>query len=126
MADRPVLVCTQGPLQGRVITVKEGGMEIGRSGDNDLVLDDEDASRFHARLLFENGSLWLYDAGSRNGVLVNGKRIKAHKALKVEDVVQIASSVFEIQWEDAAATSSSEEASTRSGWWFWPVRKGSE
>ena len=41
MADRPVLVCKAGPLRGQIIPVPEGGLEMGRAPDNDLVLDDE-------------------------------------------------------------------------------------
>ena len=89
MADRPVLVCIEGSLQGRVFPVLDGGMEIGRSPENDLVVDDDGVSRFHARLLYDNGSLWLRDAGSRNGIWVNDQKLADHKALKVGDTVRI-------------------------------------
>lgn len=100
MADRPVLVCTAGPLQGQVIAVEEGGLEIGRSPENDVVIDDDGVSRFHARLLYDNGSLWLRDAGSRNGLFVNDQRVADHRALKVGDVVRIATTAFEVRWEE--------------------------
>jgi pSer/pThr/pTyr-binding forkhead associated (FHA) protein len=57
-------------------------------------------SRYHARLVFENGSLWLQDAGSRNGVFVNGVRVTGHKALKVGDSMTIAEHTFELRWLD--------------------------
>lgn len=121
MADRPVLVCTSGPLAGQVIPVVEGGMEIGRSPDNDLViLDDDGVSRFHARLLFDNGSLWLRDGGSRNGVFVNDQRVQDHRALKVGDVIRIGESVFEVAWEDTARRAGGRAARDGRRWWFWP------
>ena len=100
MADVPVLVCTAGELAGQRIPVPEGGIGIGRSPENALVVNDEGVSRYHARLLLENGSLWLQDAGSRNGVFVNGVRVTGHKALKVGDTITIALHTFELRWED--------------------------
>ena len=47
---------------------------IGRGHDSDLVLDDPAVSRQHAELLRKDGALWLYDLGSKNGVLVDGAR----------------------------------------------------
>jgi predicted component of type VI protein secretion system len=100
MADVPVLVCTAGELAGRRIPVPEGGLGIGRSAENAVVIHDEGVSRYHGRLLFENGSLWLQDAGSRNGVFVNGTRVTGHKALKVGDSITIAQHTFELRWLD--------------------------
>lgn len=103
MADVPVLVCTAGELAGARIPVPEGGIGIGRSPENALVVHDEGVSRYHARLLLENGSLWLQDAGSRNGVFVNGVRVTGHKALKVGDSITIAQHTFELRWQDDLA-----------------------
>lgn len=104
MADIPVLVCTAGALSGKRIPVPEGGLGIGRSPENAVVIQDEGVSRYHARLLFENGSLWLQDAGSRNGVFVNGVRVTGHKALKVGDSMTIAEHSFELRWLDEEAS----------------------
>lgn len=126
MGDQPVLVCVEGALRGQVIRVVEGGTDIGRAPDNDVVLDDPDASRFHAHLLFDNGSLWLRDAGSRNGISVNGKRLREHRALKVGDTVQIGGHAFEVRWEEPEAAPEPEPEvdtppkSGQKGWRFWP------
>lgn len=138
MADGPVLLCVAGASSGRVVPVEEGGLEIGRSPENDLIVEDDDVSRFHARLLFENGSLWIRDAGSRNGVFVNDKRIPEHKALKVGDRVRIGSTIFQVRWADEVATEGavSKEGEPPSGQhptssegarrWYWPFRTGSD
>lgn len=120
MADVPVLACTAGELAGKRIPVPEGGLGIGRSPENAVVIHDEGVSRYHGRLLFENGSLWLQDAGSRNGVFVNGVRVTGHKALKVGDSITIAQHTFELRWQDdeasgTPASRSSREESTGSG-----------
>lgn len=135
MADVPVLVCTSGKLSGKRIVVPEGGLGLGRSPENAVVVQDQGVSRYHARLLYENGSLWLQDAGSRNGVFVNGVRVTGHKALKVGDSVTIAEHSFELRWLDedtarsvsvdsvpAPAPAEEPEPSTPAGRrrWFWP------
>lgn len=102
MGDVPVLACTAGELAGKRIPVPEGGLGIGRSRENAVVIHDEGVSRYHGRLLFENGSLWLQDAGSRNGVFVNGVRVTGHKALKVGDSITIAQHTFELRWQEDA------------------------
>lgn len=145
MADVPVLVCTAGRAQGQRIQVPEGGIGIGRSGENTVVIHDDGVSRYHARLLFDNGSLWVQDAGSRNGVFVNGTRLTGHKALKVGDAITIAQHTFELRWEeDLVPEEPAEEeprepeaepptdeatASPRSGtpsWWRWLTRDPTE
>jgi len=126
MADSPVLVCTEGALAGTTVPIPDGGVGIGRSEDNTITITDEGVSRFHARLLFDNGSLWLQDAGSRNGVFVNGVRITGHKALKVGDTISIAQHTFELRWQDDpnvnqnATGDEAEEGSPPKRRWFWP------
>jgi serine/threonine protein phosphatase PrpC len=45
---------------------------LGRSGDNDIVIDDPTVSRQHAALRFEDGSWWLLPEVASNGTFVNG------------------------------------------------------
>jgi pSer/pThr/pTyr-binding forkhead associated (FHA) protein len=133
MADIPVLVCTAGALAGQRFQIPDGGIGIGRSEDNTVVVTDEGVSRFHARLLFDNGSLWLQDAGSRNGVFVNDVRISGHKALKVGDKLTIALHSFELQWlddkgaasggsssGDGASDGAADEGAKPKRPWYWP------
>ncbi len=136
MADVPILVCTAGALKGRRFVVPEGGLAIGRAPDSGVVITDDGVSRYHARLLYDDGRLWLQDAGSRNGVFVNGSRVTGHRALKVGDEVRIAEHVFSISSaaEDAprttetaaapaaeSATSSGENSAKGGGArWWWP------
>ena len=130
MADVPMLVCTDGALAGQHFGVPEDGLDLGRSEENHVVIKDDGVSRFHARLLFDNGSLWLQDAGSRNGVFVNGVRVTGHQALKVGDTVAIAQHVFHVRW--STESGDGESSAIRSGTesddadpparrrWFWP------
>ena len=121
MADAPVLVCTGGSLDGTRFNVPEGGLSIGRSDENDVVIDDDGVSRFHVRLLYDNGSLWLQDAGSRNGVFVNEKRVTGHQALKVGDEIAIAEHRFTVAWAEPDDDTGIRErpVETDKRWW-WP------
>jgi pSer/pThr/pTyr-binding forkhead associated (FHA) protein len=48
---------------------------IGRTANNDIVLDDASVSRFHAWIELLNEEWVICDAGSRNGSTVSGKKI---------------------------------------------------
>lgn len=61
---------------------------IGRSRDNDLVIDNLSVSRHHARLSLRDGQVILEDQGSENGCLVNGRRV-SRSAITDEDEVFI-------------------------------------
>ncbi|MFT6144638.1 MAG: pSer/pThr/pTyr-binding forkhead associated (FHA) protein [Myxococcota bacterium] len=123
MADVPVLVCTAGSIQGRRIPVPDGGLKIGRAPENDLILEGDGVSRFHARLLLDNGSLWLQDAGSRNGVFVNGVRVTGHQALRVEDAMTVGSHEFTVRWdlgdEESGVYPVPKMKVQKKAWW-WP------
>ncbi|MFP4055327.1 MAG: FHA domain-containing protein [Candidatus Brocadiia bacterium] len=53
----------------------DGSIQIGRTRDNDLVLDHKSVSRRHARLEANGQALHLVDLKSHNGTLVNDKLI---------------------------------------------------
>jgi hypothetical protein len=48
---------------------------IGRSADSGFRVDDPSISRHHARLCWERDQWRLHDAGSKNGVFVDGVRV---------------------------------------------------
>lgn len=58
------------------------GLIAGRSQKADIVLPDGRVSREHARFYVKDGFCYVEDMGSRNGVLVQGKR---HKKLCLQD-----------------------------------------
>ena len=63
------------------VPVKPGRTTLGRKAQNDIVIEDEVASRDHAILEFDRATnrLIVWDSGSTNGTFVNGKKIiKAH------------------------------------------------
>lgn len=50
---------------------------IGRTGNNDIVLDDSSVSRFHAWIELQNQDWIFVDAGSRNGSTIAGRKVVA-------------------------------------------------
>jgi hypothetical protein len=72
-----VLVSKAGQILGRTIFDQEQ-VRIGRNPDNDVHIEDEQFSRYHARLVREGEAYVLHDEESTNGVVVNGARVSDH------------------------------------------------
>lgn len=63
---------------------------IGRSGDNEIALDEDDfASGRHARVESARDGVWIVDLGSTNGTFVNGERVEGRRRLHDGDLVQV-------------------------------------
>ena len=72
-----------------------GEIVIGRDEECHVVLDEDAASRVHAKILYTDYQPELLDLGSTNGTFLNGKPI--HRAfLRHGDEIQVGSSVFEV------------------------------
>ena len=125
MSDIPILKGISGLVEGQSFLVSEDiGLKIGRSPDNNIVLDDDGVSRFHVELRFDTGTLWLQDAGSRNGVFVNDNRIVDHKALKVNDEISIGDHKFRVVWKEDDEVSHPQEAPSKTDKkWYWPFKR---
>lgn len=64
-------------------------VNIGRSGENHLILDDPRVSRAHAQLRCTHGYYVIFDLDSTGGTFVNGQRIRQY-ALRPGDVISLA------------------------------------
>ena len=71
-------------------------IEIGRDGENDVVLLDTSVSRRHARVEPAGGGYRIVDLDSRNGVLHKGERIKT---LGVYSGCSVAIGAFTLEFE---------------------------
>jgi len=80
--------------QGREVPVV-GRLQIGRDPINQIPIDDPLASRVHATIWEDGGTLFIRDEKSSNGTLVNGKRIQETR-LRPRDQIQIGNSVFQV------------------------------
>ena len=71
----PKLVCQSGPNAGHEYTIAKDLVVLGRQSSCDVQIVDTMASRAHCHIR-RDGKLWsLIDQGSRNGTLLNDKRV---------------------------------------------------
>jgi hypothetical protein len=77
------------PLAIPIEKIKSNGfmqkITLGRTSNNDIILDDASVSRFHAWVEEVSGVFYYADAGSRNGSLVDGKRIEAKVKIQLKN-----------------------------------------
>jgi FHA domain len=92
-----LVVVTPETERGRSFPV-DGDVTIGRGGGCAVPLTfDTFVSQVHARAFDRGGTLWVEDAGSTNGTLVNSKRISEPMKLRKGDRVQVGETVLEAQ-----------------------------
>jgi pSer/pThr/pTyr-binding forkhead associated (FHA) protein len=73
----------------------ESSNRIGRRPDNDIVLDDDDVSRYHAVVIHTGSEFVISDLRSTNGVEVAGRRIRGSSATLADgDQIRIGSCRF--------------------------------
>jgi len=65
-------------------------IRIGRALDNDLVVDDSFASRYHCHIVKNDDDVYeIFDDKSKNGTFVNGWKISGSKTLGLQDNIQV-------------------------------------
>ena len=73
----------------RTVLLTRPMVAIGRSLDNDVVVDDTRVSRHHVQLRRRAGRYVVYDLGSSGGTMVNGDRV-SECLLQAGDVISLA------------------------------------
>jgi pSer/pThr/pTyr-binding forkhead associated (FHA) protein len=100
--ERAAVTARQLGIAALVVTRSHGGgprvgermplravSSVGRDAGNDIVLNDEAASAKHAIVSFADGEWWLEDAGSTNGTVLNGSRIRDKERFQYGDEVAV-------------------------------------
>jgi signal transduction histidine kinase/pSer/pThr/pTyr-binding forkhead associated (FHA) protein len=72
----PKLTVLQGPDAGREFDLAGPSVSVGRHSSNAVHLRDERVSRRHLELRATSGGYQLFDLGSGNGTLVNGRSVQ--------------------------------------------------
>jgi pSer/pThr/pTyr-binding forkhead associated (FHA) protein len=85
----PVLMAIQGILENKKWEIKEE-LIIGRENDCDIVIEDRQVSRHHARLKNFGTYVEIEDLASKNGTYHQGVLIKRKELLEDGDTIQIA------------------------------------
>ena len=71
----------------RVVTEKKR-ISIGRTNDNDIVLENRGVSRKHAMIEFNNNAAVIMDNESLNGTFVNNRKVN-EEVLRDDDIITI-------------------------------------
>ncbi len=100
MAVQAKIIFRSGVLSGSVTELTRDLLRIGRDPANDLVVDDIEVSRNHAKISFHNDEYLIEDLNSTNGTLLNGRKIHTSEKLKDGDLINLGeSNIFEFSLE---------------------------
>jgi pSer/pThr/pTyr-binding forkhead associated (FHA) protein len=108
------LVMAQGPTPGKVYELVKDIMTIGRDVSNDIVINDAEVSRHHARLTRQVGGYMLEDLSSTNGTFVNGQRLIGPRPLSRGDNVGLGETVV-LGYEQVPSAESNQATMVSSG-----------
>lgn len=74
----------------RVIPINQPFLTLGRSVDNDVILESDDVSRHHAQIKLRQGSYVLTDLDSANGTSINDTPVDEPRVLRDGDRIRVA------------------------------------
>jgi predicted component of type VI protein secretion system len=101
--ESAMLVLQRGSEAGLGWQLDRRTIIIGRGEDCDIVLDDRQVSRLHARIAWNEDHYMIEDLGSKNGTHLNGREVVTAQPLHDGDEIQIALR-FKLAFVDAGAT----------------------
>lgn len=101
--ESEMLVLQRGGEPGMIWPLERRTITIGRNSDCEIVLDDRQVSRYHARIIWRNDHYEVEDLGSKNGTHLNGREVSEAETLHDGDEVQIALR-YKLAFVDAGAT----------------------
>jgi serine/threonine protein kinase len=103
------LVVLAGPDEGRVFSLGNEVVLLGRSRATDTHLMDPHVSRVHCQVLAENGKYVLVDFDSAGGTFVNGKQVSRHD-LQSGDLIRIGTTHLQFVEDQGAAVATAAPA----------------
>ncbi len=84
----------------RVYPLRRRLTRIGRNQDNDIVINSDRVSRYHAEIEREGDELRVVDHESRNGIWLNGRKVKGQAVINPGDLIRIGREEFTFQKKD--------------------------
>jgi predicted component of type VI protein secretion system len=81
------LVMKSGPTPDKAFPIDKDEVTIGRDVNSDIVINDPEISRRHARLRLQGDHYVLEDLGSTNGTFVEGQRLSAPRLLQPGEMI---------------------------------------
>lgn len=87
------LILKTGPAPGKIYSLENSDISIGREVGSDVFVNDVEISRRHAHLILQAGNYVLEDLGSTNGTFVNGERLTGQRILRPGDTITLGENV---------------------------------
>ena len=105
MATAPCFHVKEGDRAGTVVQLTHFPFSIGRARECDFVIDSTDVSRLHAQFELDHQQIYIKDAGSTNGTLLNNRPLEPNKMTRVRagDTIHIGT-VATLLFDDPATT----------------------
>ena len=91
------LVVTEGALSGMSIDLTDQQITMGRANDATLVLNDDYASTYHARIFPQDGQWLVEDLGSTNGTYLDRQKVARPTPVPVGVPIRIGKTVLELR-----------------------------
>lgn len=99
---RASLIMTHGPQPGQTFPLVDLIITVGRDLANDIVIQDPEISRRHARMRRWKHGYSIEDVGSTNGTSVNGQPVTEPRLLRPNDRLRVGTNVQFQYVQDAA------------------------
>lgn len=88
-SQAPRLIVVSSELKGQEFSCLRTEMRVGRTDDNDIVIDHRSLSRTHAKIVREDNGEWrVIDMQSANGMTINGESY-AQATLNAGDIIEL-------------------------------------
>src|SRR3990170_3112471 len=94
-----------GPNSGQTCRLTASECVLGRHPGCDFPIDDEAASRRHARIVLAGSDHYLEDLDSRNGTFLNGERIQQRREIADGDRLRIGKTIFTFHLQPSSPAS---------------------
>jgi two-component system, cell cycle response regulator len=88
------LVQIHGPDLGKKYALLDAEFTIGRGEDNHIVVDLDNVSRRHVRILRRQGRMFVEDLKSTNGTYLNDQEVQQETPLRSGDLIKVGGSIF--------------------------------
>jgi pSer/pThr/pTyr-binding forkhead associated (FHA) protein len=88
---------TSGALSGLTIPLGDQPITLGRASDNTVVLDDDYASNYHARLRPYEGRWLVEDLGSTNGTYLDKQKVTSPSVVPIGVPVKVGKTLLELR-----------------------------
>ena len=95
-------------INQQVFPINKAVTSIGRLLDNDISINNNFVSRYHAQIVYDDNRFWIQDLKSTSGTFLNNKKIQK-AALYSGDMIMCATTLIVFVSESGPLESASDE-----------------